>query len=311
MESPPWPGNFSDDRKIATQGLINGHKFASELRIIVQNLQGVSESMVMETLVEKTLKSIEGSYTALNSNEGRVGGQNPANIPACLSFSDEHINKLTDESVKIPVAMKDRRRPTKRRRTTTETWTKVSAAPRDDGHAWRKYGQKEILGAKYPRCYFRCTHKNDQECQAIKQVQRREDDPSTYLITYMGQHTCKDLHKNPKFVFNSPQREPFLLNFQSPLIRKQENPCFSSSSSIKQETYQEKLIDLHHNIESVFHMLPELTELESYGQTLESDSGDVASGVYTSTSPNTLNFDPMVDSVQFDDFFNFGEGDLL
>jgi hypothetical protein len=33
---------------------------------------------------------------------------------------------------------------------------RVSAAgggdnPADDGHSWRKYGQKEILGAKYPR----------------------------------------------------------------------------------------------------------------------------------------------------------------
>ncbi|XP_077228960.1 transcription factor WRKY45-1-like [Tasmannia lanceolata] len=206
MESPPWPGYFSEDQKMVKDGLIKSHKFASELRIIVQNLPGVSESKMMETLVEKILQSIEG----------RVGGQNPANIQACLSFSDEHMNKLTDESVKILVTAKDQKKHTKRRRTTTETWTKVSAAARDDGHAWRKYGKKEILGAKYPRCYFRCTHKNDQECQAIKHVQRREDDPNTYLITYMGQHTCKDLHKNPKFVFDSPQREPVLLNFSHP-----------------------------------------------------------------------------------------------
>lgn len=39
------------------------------------------------------------------------------------------------------------------------TWTeqvKVSAetgfeGPTDDGYSWRKYGQKDILGAKYPR----------------------------------------------------------------------------------------------------------------------------------------------------------------
>jgi len=31
---------------------------------------------------------------------------------------------------------------------------RVSSAgdhPDDDGHSWRKYGQKEILGAKHPR----------------------------------------------------------------------------------------------------------------------------------------------------------------
>lgn len=39
------------------------------------------------------------------------------------------------------------------------TWTEqVSVAsenglegPTDDGYSWRKYGQKDILGAKYPR----------------------------------------------------------------------------------------------------------------------------------------------------------------
>ncbi|TVU01606.1 hypothetical protein EJB05_52932, partial [Eragrostis curvula] len=29
-------------------------------------------------------------------------------------------------------------------------------APVEDGHSWRKYGQKPILGAKYPRSYYRC-----------------------------------------------------------------------------------------------------------------------------------------------------------
>lgn len=27
----------------------------------------------------------------------------------------------------------------------------------DDGHSWRKYGQKEILGAKYPRLPFKAS----------------------------------------------------------------------------------------------------------------------------------------------------------
>lgn len=47
---------------------------------------------------------------------------------------------------------------TKKRKTTEKVKNQVrvsSAAggdiPADDGHSWRKYGQKEILGAKYPR----------------------------------------------------------------------------------------------------------------------------------------------------------------
>lgn len=65
-----------------------------------------------------------------------------------------------------------------------------SDMPPDDGHTWRKYGQKDILGAQYPRSYYRCTHKNDLGCQATKQVQRADDDPSVFEITYRGSHTC-------------------------------------------------------------------------------------------------------------------------
>ncbi|XP_059629096.1 probable WRKY transcription factor 30 [Cornus florida] len=62
--------------------------------------------------------------------------------------------------------------------------------PLDDGFNWRKYGQKDILGAKYPRGYYRCTHRNVQGCLATKQVQRSDEDPTIFEITYRGRHTC-------------------------------------------------------------------------------------------------------------------------
>ncbi|XP_010252412.1 PREDICTED: WRKY transcription factor 55 [Nelumbo nucifera] len=62
--------------------------------------------------------------------------------------------------------------------------------PPDDGYTWRKYGQKEILGSKFPRSYYRCTHKNFYGCDAKKQVQRLDDDPKTFEIIYYGVHTC-------------------------------------------------------------------------------------------------------------------------
>ncbi|XP_047048374.1 transcription factor WRKY19-like [Lolium rigidum] len=66
-------------------------------------------------------------------------------------------------------------------------------AREDDGFSWRKYGQKEILGAQHPRAYYRCTHRKTQGCAAIKQVQRADEDPTLYDVTYHGTHTC--LHK--------------------------------------------------------------------------------------------------------------------
>nr|WJJ45892.1 WRKY43 [Persea americana] len=62
--------------------------------------------------------------------------------------------------------------------------------PPDDGNSWIKYGLKDILGAKYPRAYYRCTHRNVQGCAAKKQVQRSEEDPSIFQVMYQGHHTC-------------------------------------------------------------------------------------------------------------------------
>ncbi|GJV63394.1 probable WRKY transcription factor 41 [Tanacetum coccineum] len=67
--------------------------------------------------------------------------------------------------------------------------------PPNDGHMWRKYGQKKILNAKYPREYYRCTYRNTHGCCATKQVQRSSDDPSIFEITYLGKHTCPKLSK--------------------------------------------------------------------------------------------------------------------
>ncbi|GJM99043.1 hypothetical protein PR202_ga16105 [Eleusine coracana subsp. coracana] len=86
---------------------------------------------------------------------------------------------------------------TKKRKMTEKmkNQVKVSSAgggetPVDDGHSWRKYGQKEILGAKYPRGYYRCTYRHSQGCAAMKQVQRTEEDPTIFNVFYLGTHTC-------------------------------------------------------------------------------------------------------------------------
>ncbi|XP_062193328.1 transcription factor WRKY19-like [Phragmites australis] len=86
---------------------------------------------------------------------------------------------------------------TKKRKTmeTRKHQVRVSSAgggenPVDDGHSWRKYGQKEILGAKHPRAYYRCTHRHSQGCAATKQVQLTDEDPTLFDVIYHGEHTC-------------------------------------------------------------------------------------------------------------------------
>ncbi|KAK1265389.1 WRKY transcription factor 55 [Acorus gramineus] len=74
--------------------------------------------------------------------------------------------------------------------------------PPDDGYTWRKYGQKDILGSRFPRSYYRCTHKN-YGCDAKKQVQRLDDDPNMYEVTYGDPHTCRT-SPTPLLIFSGP-----------------------------------------------------------------------------------------------------------
>ncbi|KAK8509043.1 hypothetical protein V6N13_100518 [Hibiscus sabdariffa] len=125
--------------------------------------------------------------------------------------------------------------------------------PHDDGHSWRKYGQKDILGAKYPRSYYRCTYRNTQNCWATKQVQRSDEDPTIFEVTYRGTHKCgngnqpasteKQEHKSNKLYLNNNNYQPlqsqdFLLDFRAGLWANTEGldsketaPSFPSTSS--------------------------------------------------------------------------------
>ncbi|KAK1320729.1 WRKY transcription factor 55 [Acorus calamus] len=80
-------------------------------------------------------------------------------------------------------------------------------------------------GGSRRRSYYRCTHKY-QGCHASKHVQRSNDDPSTYLVTYIGQHTCRTTTNQT--ISNSSPTEPILL-------------CFSSSSSAATAAYSDPL----------------------------------------------------------------------
>ncbi|EXB96549.1 putative WRKY transcription factor 70 [Morus notabilis] len=110
-------------------------------------------------------------------------------------------------STKKRPALKDRRGCYKRRKS-SQSWTKITANL-EDGQAWRKYGQKDILNAQYPRAYFRCTRKYDQGCRATKQVQQIQDNPKLYKITYIGQHTCRNLQKAPQMIISDFHEYPW------------------------------------------------------------------------------------------------------
>ncbi|CAL4901307.1 unnamed protein product [Urochloa decumbens] len=77
----------------------------------------------------------------------------------------------------------------KRRARGGEARARVMSSGMDDGYAWRKYGEKSIQDHRNPRFYFRCAYKGELGCGARKQVERAEDDPSLFHVTYFGDHT--------------------------------------------------------------------------------------------------------------------------
>ncbi|XP_031386848.1 uncharacterized protein LOC116200170 isoform X3 [Punica granatum] len=108
---------------------------------------------------------------APRSFEGHSKGSQVGNFPA----------KVHSSAVSRRVHRYVRRKDT--------SWTLVMGSL-EDAYAWRKYGQKAILGQKYPRSYFRCQNRKISKCRATKQVERLDSDPTTYRVTYYGHHTC-------------------------------------------------------------------------------------------------------------------------
>ncbi|KAE8735776.1 WRKY DNA-binding protein 70, putative isoform 1 [Hibiscus syriacus] len=98
--------------------------------------------------------------------------------------------------------------------------------PPEDNYTWRKYGQKEILGSRYPRAYYRCTHQKMYNCPAKKQVQRLDNDFYTFEVTYIGQHTCHMSSTAPSIA--PPSSTPLI---QDPMVMVSQPTLPPTSSS--------------------------------------------------------------------------------
>lgn len=53
-----------------------------------------------------------------------------------------------------------------------------------DGYKWRKYGQKQAKGSKFPRSYYKCSHPN---CPVTKKVERTLNGKIAEIV-YKGEH---------------------------------------------------------------------------------------------------------------------------
>ncbi|KAG0457705.1 hypothetical protein HPP92_022585 [Vanilla planifolia] len=105
-----------------------------------------------------------------------------------------------------------------KKRKTSGTVISVTTAPHFDGYQWRKYGQKFINNAKFPRSYYRCTHFKEQGCLATKTVQQKDDsegDLAEFVVAYKMHHTCKPTEASSAFVVESShEQKKTMSNFE-------------------------------------------------------------------------------------------------
>ncbi|TVU19863.1 EcWRKY-49, partial [Eragrostis curvula] len=73
----------------------------------------------------------------------------------------------------------------------------LTEAPENDRFHWRKYGEKKILNAEYPRLYYKCGYSDDHRCPAKKYVQQHNNgDPPLFMVTLIYEHTCETLFRD-------------------------------------------------------------------------------------------------------------------
>nr|CAB3502617.1 unnamed protein product [Digitaria exilis] len=85
------------------------------------------------------------------------------------------------------------RRTNTRRRSHSPFLKMVTTSTLDDmATHGESTGKNTFKTQPNPRSYYRCTHRPDQGYRATRQVQTSDDNPSQFVISYYGQHTCRD-----------------------------------------------------------------------------------------------------------------------
>ncbi|CDP05092.1 unnamed protein product [Coffea canephora] len=193
--------------------LMLGRELAKQLQVHINAPSSSPESR--DSLVHKILNSYEKALNMLKSNAAVGVGEREQSTGTTIAMSESRSRQNTGLAIGMSDSPRslsasphsddsDREfrdqdsRDVSRKRKTMPRWTKHVQVcpgmglegPLDDGFSWRKYGQKDILGAKHPRGYYRCTHRHVQGCLATKQVQRSDEDPTIFEVTYRGRHTC-------------------------------------------------------------------------------------------------------------------------
>ncbi|PON71145.1 WRKY domain containing protein [Parasponia andersonii] len=186
------------------QGMLDDHDQTRELLQQAQN--NIDHASFQEWLIRSSVCSYTQAMDINNTSthpQALLLGAETRDLSGHIRTTSAHENRnmgriefLGSSSPSAPSSSSSQR--PRRRKDDHEIRIVNMAAPQigntdippEDNYTWRKYGQKEIMGSKYPRGYYRCTHQKLYNCPAKKQVQRLDDDPFTFQVMYRGNHTC-------------------------------------------------------------------------------------------------------------------------
>ncbi|XP_023757904.1 probable WRKY transcription factor 46 [Lactuca sativa] len=266
-----------------------------------------------EFLVEKILSSYEKALSMLNRGIVFDESQTP------LSFGE--ISPTTDVS---DLADSDSKNVFKKRKTMAKWSEQVKVCsgtmvegPLSDGYSWRKYGQKDILGANHPRAYYRCTHRHVQGCLATKQVQRSDEDSSVFEITYRGRHTCMQATQLSKALEKTPKQEQENIHVEKPTQKTHMERGFSFKSSKGMNTCEDGLFPSFkfdstpietEKLENLFYLGCDSTAFIAFNHNLHNSDSDVSEMM--NSTPNSGSNSPMMDMGFSLDYVDF-DGDIL
>ncbi|KAL5577422.1 hypothetical protein UlMin_019121 [Ulmus minor] len=287
--------------------LNRGRELATQLRSRLANSKISEESPAEEDLVMKIIASFSNSLLILNPtnyesdfNEEVLSPTQPSN--------HSHVNSPTldgwkSEDFHESCGRNSTLKHNKKRKLASHSWTRDTPTLIDDGHQWRKYGQKFISYAKHPRNYFRCTYKNDQGCQATKQVQKIGENPSLYRTIYYGHHTCQNLLKLApesilEYYCNGPDSDSslfFSFDNNTPTTN-QRLPFFSSSTTQTKQEIKDEIIPCNdstttHNQTPCSSYINVTSDHENYHYQLTTDHRDAVSGMMMGPFDDDLLYD--------------------
>ncbi|KAI7748207.1 hypothetical protein M8C21_002916 [Ambrosia artemisiifolia] len=314
MESSTnWPESLPSNRIKAIQELTNGQVLTNKLREMLgqpENIKADIESV--NGVVAQILGMFDNTLSILSPSNLNGIPHNPNNdVITTPNISDDQKSVVSDESVKTMMPVKTKRGCYKRRKTGS-TRTKFTYTLTDDGYAWRKYGQKTILNSIHQRNYFRCSHKFEQGCQATKQVQKIDDEPSKYKITYIGVHTCNNLQRAQIIDEGpDPMDNSILISFgkNTTVKNNKVGTCFQSTKHTPMEGNPSLSYLKHEQVSLSDHDAPwgsvmGASQVQSYPMSKFSSGLDyenmVSPGVFSSTC-STHDYDDMAKGHDLDD----------